>query len=265
MLPFIFAFVLHGYFGARNLVVRKYSVYFEDLPQQFDGYSILHLSDFHFLKCDSRVDTIAEYVRNLPADIAVLTGDFRYKNYSKMHGACESMEKLALAFKVRDGIYACLGNKDTVEMVPSLERSGIKVLRNANVRLSRDGGEIYLLGVDERNPYKEFSTDANDSLRGVPDGAFKVLLSHTPDYIKWSRLYGIDLVLAGDTHGGQIRFPLIGAPIVKSKIGAKYCRGWIEEGGVRMFVNSGLGSVVLPIRTFCPPEIVKIILRRGSI
>ena len=96
MLPFIFAFVLHGYFGARNLVVRKYSVYFEDLPQQFDGYSILHLSDFHFLKCDSRVDTIAEYVRNLPADIAVLTGDFRYKNYSKMHGACESMEKLAL-------------------------------------------------------------------------------------------------------------------------------------------------------------------------
>ncbi len=265
MLPFIFLLALHGYIDAKRIVVRKYSAYFENLPSQFDGYSILHLSDFHFTRYSKWVDIIAEYIRNLPADIAVITGDFRYKKYTDSRGALESMERLAPAFRVRDGIYACLGNKDTVAMIPDLEKLRIKVLRNSNIRIRRNGGEMYLLGVDERNPYKDFSTDAADSLRGIPDGTFRILLAHTPDYIKWSRLFAVDLVLAGDTHGGQIRFPLIGPVAVKSRISRRYCRGWIYENRARMFINSGLGSVGLPIRTFCPPEIVQIVLRRGTI
>lgn len=265
MLPFIFAVFVYGYFESRRIVVRKYSVYFENLPPQFDGYSILHVSDFHFTRYNRWVRTIGEYIRNLPADVAVITGDFRSKNYTERDGVYEATRKLAFSFRTRDGVFACLGNKECPDMVPTFEDMGIRVLRNSNIRIQRDGGELYLLGVDERNPYEDFSTDANDSLRDVPKGAFKILLAHTPDYIKWSRLYGMELVLAGDTHGGQTRFPIIGPPKVKSRISRKYCRGWIYEGGVKMFVNSGLGSVNFPLRTLCPPEIVQIILRCGSI
>ena len=265
MLPLIFFLALYGYIDTKRIVVRKYSAYFENLPDEFDGYSILHLSDFHFTRYSRWVDSIGEYIRNLPTDMAVITGDFRYKKYTDSRGALESMERLAPAFRVRDGIYACLGNKDTAAMIPGLEKLGIKVLRNSNIKIQRNGGKIYLLGVDERHPYKNFSTDAADSLRGIPEGTFRILLAHTPDYIKWSRLFETDLILAGDTHGGQIRLPLIGPVAVKSRVSRRYCRGWISEGGARMFINSGLGSVGLPIRTFCRPEIVKIVLRRGTI
>jgi predicted MPP superfamily phosphohydrolase len=265
MLPFVFLLLVHGYFEARRIIVRKYTVYFDNLPDEFDGYSILHVSDFHFVRHNRWVRTIAEYIRNLPADIGVMTGDYRCKNYTDWAGPLESMGELARSFRTRDGLFACLGNKESVGIVPAFEDMGIRVLFNSNVRLRRNGGELYLLGVDGRNPYRDFSTDANDSLRGIPKGAFKILLAHTPDYVKWARLYGIDLMLTGDTHGGQIRLPILGALRVKSKVSRKYSRGWVSEGGLRMFVNSGLGSVNIPVRTFCPPEISVIVLRKGSL
>ena len=224
MLIFLVPFIAYGYVEAKRIVVRKYTVYFDDLPEQFDGYSIIHLSDFHFTHCDGRVCEIEEYLKNLQADIAVMTGDFRYKNYTKTPGVFESMERIMSALRIRDGAYACLGNKDSLKMIPPFEKMGIKVLRNASKRIVRDRGELYLLGVDERNPCREFSTDAVDSLRNVPGNAFKVLLAHTPDYIKWARFFNIDLMLAGDTHGGQVRLPLFGPLRVKSRLSRKYCR-----------------------------------------
>ena len=265
MLPFIIGLIGYGYYERRKLIVRKYNVYFEDLPAQFNGYSILHLSDLHISKRTKWVRIIGEYVQNLPADLAVITGDFRYQYHTENRGVFEAMKELSTAFRTGDGVFGCLGNNDSVRMIPGLENSGIRILRNSNIKLTRNGAEIYLLGVDERNPYKDFSTDSMDSLRGVGKDAFKILLSHTPDYIKWSKGYGVDLLLAGDTHGGQIRLPLLGPPRVKSRLSRKYCRGWIREGGTRLFINSGLGYVGLPLRTFCPPEIVHITLRKRGL
>jgi uncharacterized protein len=263
MLPFMALLLIYGFFEGRRIIIREYSVYYENLPANFDGYSILHLSDFHFKHFDGRVKQIANYISNLPSDIAVITGDFRNKSYTDWHDVLVALNSLSKSFRVRDGVYACLGNKETIVSIPGLESAGIKILRNSNTRLTRDSQTIYLLGVDEKNPYKDFSVDCVEAIRGVPLNGFKILLSHTPDYIGWAKLFNVQLMLAGDTHGGQISVPWLGPPKVKSKVSRKYARGWIKEGNLRLYVSTGLGSVNLPVRIMCPPEIVRIVLRRG--
>jgi predicted MPP superfamily phosphohydrolase len=265
MLPILFSFLLYGYFEAGRLLVREYRVYFDRLPDGFDGYSILHLSDFHFTKPGRLSKRTGRMLRNLPSDLAVMTGDFRHKNYTPWQGALTAMRDVIGGIRVKDGIFTCLGNKESPRSIPALEDVGITVLRNSHTVLRRQGDEVFLLGVDERNPYLDKSTEPELTFEGVPAGAFSILLSHTPDYIRWARAHNMDLMLAGDTHGGQIRLPILGPPKVKSRLSRKYCRGWLTEDPVRLFVNSGVGVANLPFRTFCPPEIVRIVLKRGSL
>jgi uncharacterized protein len=265
MLPFVSLIFAYGLLEAQRIVVREHRVYFDNLPTNFEGYSILHLSDFHFRLFNGRVRQIADYVGNLPSDVAVITGDFRNKAYTDWKNVVGALSWIRESFKVRDGVYACLGNKETIASIRQLESTGIKVLRNTNCRLVRNSQTIYLLGVDEKNPYKDFSLESTEAIRGVPRGAFKILLSHTPDYIGWAKCFNVDLMLAGDTHGGQISVPWFGPPKVKSKASRKYAHGLIRDGNVMLYVNAGLGSVNLPVRIMCPPEIVRIVLYRGSI
>ena len=265
MLPFAISYLAYGVLEARRLIVREFSVYFEDLPPEFDGYSILHLSDFHFRRYGRAAAEIRRLVRNMPSDIAVLTGDYRYKNYTPWAGALEAMKGIVYAFDVRDGVFGCLGNKESQRDVSRLEELGLRILRNSSVEVRRGGSVMHVLGVDERYPFSRPDDEYEGALKGVPKGSFKILLSHTPDYLEWAKSLGIQLLLCGDTHGGQVRMPLLGPLKVKSKLGRKYCRGWFHEGNTKVFINSGLGSPNFPVRTLCPPEIVRIVLRAGSI
>lgn len=255
---------IYGYFEAGRIIVRQYVRYFKNLPDEFDGYSILHLTDFHFYRNSRSINRIDEIVRNLPSDIAVITGDFRYKSYTKWDTAIPSIRRIVQSIRTRDGIFGCLGNKETFRSIPFLESAGIKILRNSNTQIRRGNSKLYLLGVDEKNPARLFSTDCIDALKNVPQNSFKILLSHTPDYVILARYFDISLMLAGDTHGGQILLPFIGAPRVKSKLSRIYAKGWIKEKETSLYVNSGLGSVNIPIRIMCPPEIVRITLKRGE-
>jgi hypothetical protein len=91
---------------------------------------------------------------------------------------------------------------------------------------------------------------------------FRILLAHTPDFLPDAKANGIDLVLAGDTHGGQVCLPLVGPLYVKSRLSRRHARGHVVEGGTQMYVNAGIGTQYLPIRILCPPEITVLTLRR---
>jgi predicted MPP superfamily phosphohydrolase len=89
----------------------------------------------------------------------------------------------------------------------------------------------------------------------VPENEFSLLLAHTPDKIEWAAPAGVDLQLSGHNHGGQIRIPFFGAPIVRSALGRKYAQGLFDFGETQLYVNRGIGTVLLPLRFFCRPEI----------
>jgi len=98
-------------------------------------------------------------------------------------------------------------------------------------------------------------------MRDVPNSCFTILLAHSPDYARWIDLRGIDLILSGHTHGGQIRLPFVGSPIAKIAMGKKYAQGLHRIGQTWLYVNRGIGTILLPIRFFCPPEITVIKLK----
>ena len=264
MIFFIAPLFIYGYYEAGRIIVRQYIRYFNNLPAEFDGYSILHLTDFHFYKNSRLINRIDELVGNLASDIAVITGDFRYKSYTKWDEALPLIKRIVESIKTRDGVYGCLGNKETFRSIPFLKSAGVEILRNSSVEIKKGNSKLFLLGVDEKNPARLFSTDCVESMKNIPQNSFKILLSHTPDYIIFAKYFDISLMLAGDTHGGQISLPFIGAPRVKSKLSRIYAKGWIRQKGTLLYVNSGLGSVNIPVRLMCPPEIVRIILKRGE-
>ncbi len=98
-------------------------------------------------------------------------------------------------------------------------------------------------------------------MRSVPDSCFTVLLAHTPDFMKWEKMTGIDLVLSGHTHGGQIRLPILGSPVVRIDLGRKYMQGLHRIDKTWLYVNRGIGTILLPMRFLCPPEITVINLK----
>jgi len=98
----------------------------------------------------------------------------------------------------------------------------------------------------------------------VPKNDFSILLAHTPDMIKWAAPAGVDLQLSGHTHGGQVRLPIIGAPIVRSALGRKYAAGLFHFGATTLYVNRGIGTVMLPLRVFCRPEITVFTLKSAD-
>ena len=138
----------------------------------------------------------------------------------------------------------------------ALTAAGIRVLENEAVRVGRDGQELWVVGLADlwtRRP------DPAGALRAVPDGAPVVVLTHSPDVFPTIPAR-VALTLAGHTHGGQVVLPLIGPPIVPSDYGRRYAAGHVVEGGRHLFVTTGIGTSIVPIRLGVPPEIAVLTL-----
>jgi hypothetical protein len=168
-------------------------------------------------------------------------------------------------------VYAILGNHDVAvgarEVTAALTASGIPVLTNKCLPMERSGGRLWLAGLDdpvEGQPDPEQAIPV--SIRNVPNEPV-IVMCHAPDYADELMAQpagkAVDLMVSGHTHGGQVRLPLVGAlelPIM----GRKYVEGWFRLGGMQLYVNRGIGTVGLPFRLDCPPEITLITLRSGA-
>ena len=240
------------------------------LPPSFDALSIVHLSDFHFDPYFSvtPIQAATRIVNEVKPDLVVLTGDFvtlpLLKTRAIVMEAARQVEPCADLLRQLPaplGIWAVLGNHDVfthalhVEM--TLRQAGIQVLRNRAVPLERDGKRIWLAGVDD---VLAGGDDLERTLRGVPAAEAVVLLAHEPDFADQVANYPIDLQLSGHSHGGQVRFPFLGA-LYLPKLARKYPLGLRQVGQLQLYTNPGVGTLRIPVRWNCPPEVTLIRLR----
>ncbi len=211
-------------------------------------------------------------VNSLQPDLIALTGDFvtipAFSDYfHNAKTAAADAEPCALALsplRARYGVFAVLGNhdhdSDPERVIEALANKGIQFLRNASIPLEARGSRLWLTGVDDVLTGKP---DLALSLKGIPRSEPVVLLAHEPDYADQAAAYPVDLQLSGHSHGGQIRFPLVGAPFLPD-MAKKYPWGLRRIGPLTLYTNVGLGTIRIPARLNCPPEITLITLRAAN-
>jgi predicted MPP superfamily phosphohydrolase len=246
--------------NARRHQIVERDVLLRRLPPAFEGFRILHLSDLH-LDMDPKITTaLAEAVQPLEYDLCVITGDYRGETFGPFDNAMQETRQIIKVLK--QPCYGILGNHDFLGMAPILESMGLRMLLNEHVRINRDGGEIYLAGIDDPHYYE--TEDLEQALAGIPQGATTILLSHTAETYRKALACGIDLMLSGHTHAGQICLPGGWAPLRNAQHPRAMDHGSWSYHELQGYTSAGVGCSMVPVRFFCPPEIVIHTLRRGE-
>ena len=242
--------------------VNHYDIPVRNLPEAFDGFTIVHLSDIHYSSMMPAlvVRRLVEKVNAMPKDLIVNTGDNVYKRHSAdvVDEAWSLLNELDAPY----GVYSVLGNHDhwadTDQSIYWLEKSG-QGLRHRAVALERANSRIWLGGAgdlweDELGIDKAFSD--------TPEGECKILLAHNPDTADRNYHTRVDLFLCGHTHGGQVVLPFIGAPVLPVN-NKRYVSGFIRSEKKDLFISRGVGTTA-PIRVNCYPEIAVLKLTQES-
>ncbi|MFO7168594.1 MAG: metallophosphoesterase [Chloroflexota bacterium] len=228
------------------------------LPRGLDGLRIGHLTDLHlgFRYTERNALWGVEQMRREAPDLIVITGDL----VSFQH-AIPDIAAALRGISAPLGVYAVPGNHDHWEGVDDVRAAlavcGVTMLINEHRRIRRGGADLWLLGVDD---LWDGSASLSATLRGVPAGAFTLLLAHAPDFVTEAAARGVDVQLSGHTHGGHLRLPLLG-PLGMPRFGRRYVMGRYQVGPTALYVSRGLGGP--PLRLLCPPEATIITLRRG--
>jgi hypothetical protein len=241
-----------------RLTIEHHQIYLRRLPQELDGFRIVQLSDIHHSPFTSR-EQIARAVQtanNLQPDIVALTGDY----ISKERRYAAPCAELLGTLRARQGVYAVLGNHDhwtDAALISDLFRAeGITMLVNQGMRFEKDGAAFWLAGVDDTMVGLE---DLPLALAGAREDEMKLLLAHNPIILRRAARAGVDLVLSGHTHGGQVSLRSDSSPSGRPR--RRLLKGLARQGETQIYVTRGLGTVVLPVRFGCPPEVSLLELR----
>jgi len=265
----IWAFVIEP----DQLIVKNYELKVQNWSPKLDGFRIVAISDIHgganFIGQEKIRRVVAE-ANAQDADIIVLLGDYvstGFFNRQAIQMPIETVAENLQGLRAKHGVYAVLGNKDgnygDVVVRAELEKNGIKVLENEIAGIEKNGEKLFVFGLKDHlkiNTWADFSTELKQVLSKNEENGNIIVLEHSPDVlpiITGDLLISenLRLILSGHTHGGQCRFPLVGAPFVPSSYGQKYASGHIRENDVDMFVTTGIGTSILPVRFSIPPEI----------
>jgi uncharacterized protein len=237
--------------NAERVVVKTNTLQCGRLPPLFEGFTILHISDTHVDMSQRAMRHLCELVTGLQYDVCVLTGDYRAKTFGPYDAALKGMAQITQHLK--QPIFGVLGNHDTIRMLPGLEATGIRMLQNECETIRRGDQAIYLAGIDDEHYFRVDNIEKAGA--PIPEGAFAVLLSHTPEIYRQAAHAGFDLLLSGHTHGGQICLP----GSIPITLGSVLPRG-MGAGAWRYrnmigYTSVGAGSSVVAVRFNCPPEI----------
>lgn len=282
----VFLCVAYGYFiEPDRLVVVEDTITVNRLDPAFDGLRIVMIGDVHAGSNsidEAKLRRIVDLTNEQSPDLVVMLGD--YISESRQRDANGKkilrMPTAAIAenlkgIRATHGVFAVMGNHDgwhgTKDIGGALEGIGYRVLDHEVATIERNGRRLRIFGMKDHlslpDPWTVTSANAKRVVEASGDGDM-IVLQHSPDMLgvitgMLSISPDLRLILAAHTHGGQVRFPLIGAPIVPSNYGQKYLRGHILENNVDMYVTSGIGTSILPFRFLVPPEIVVLTLRAG--
>jgi len=250
------------YRESSRLVVRTLALEFDDLPKSFDGYRIIFASDFHVRRIGPYERRVLDTLGALHGDLLILGGDFPDHRKKSADAAMAFVDEIGnLAPNFRDGIVAVRGNHDSPAMRKHLKHHGVIRYLSGRVAVVERGGATIALAGARRWPKRKDRDRLGRSLRRLAasmpaDAGLQILVAHWPDYFPAARNERFDLVLAGDTHGGQVRLPLIGAIIRKTPMPQRYAYGLAREGRTTLYTTSGVGTRGIRLRFLCPPEIV---------
>src|SRR6266568_2660088 len=234
------------------LVIERQEIQLRRLPKELDGFRIVHLSDFHYgpLTNSKHLERAVEAANDLHPDLVALTGDYISHDRAYAAPCAEIVGRL----RARHGVYAILGNHDhwtDAKLISDLFRAeGVKMLINEGIRIDARGESFWLAGVDDTMVGLE---DLPLALAGSCDSEFRLLLAHNPIILRRAARAGVDLVLSGHTHGGQVTLRSERGDSGKPR--RRLLRGLGRQGETQIYVTRGLGTVILPIRYGCPPEV----------
>ena len=241
-----------------RLTVEHRQIRLRRLPRELDGFRIVQLSDLHHSPFTSReqIERAIETANSLQPDIVALTGDY----VSKEREYAAPCAELLGALSPKHGVYAVLGNHDhwtDAALITDLFRAeGITMLVNQGMRFEKNGAAFWLAGVDDTMVGLE---DLPLALAGSSENEFKLLLAHNPIILRKAARAGVDLVLSGHTHGGQVS--LRSEHNASGRPRRRLLKGLARQGETQIYVTRGLGTVVLPVRFGCPPEVSLLELR----
>ncbi len=255
-----------GEIGRHEIDIVQRPISIANLPAPLSGYRIVQLSDIHLDEYTEPffLEHIIHKVNALAPDLVLLTGDFVTHGSLTFVAGRHAIHRCAeILTALTPPRYACLGNHDVAYDAPAvmdaLSVTGTPVLVNQFVPIDRNGAHFWLCGVDDPGTSHP---DLDLSIPVKPDAPV-ILMAHEPDYadtvIAHPRGPFVDLMLSGHSHGGQIRLPFLG-PLVLPPLGEKYPEGHYRFKQMQLYVNRGIGTVGLPFRLNCPPEITVITL-----
>ena len=234
------------------LTVEHQPIHLRRLPKALDGFRIVHLSDLHHgpLTSTSQILRAVETANSLEPDIVALTGD--YISHERRYAA--PCAEIVGRLRARHGVYAVLGNHDNwtdAALITDLFRAeGITVLINQGMRFEKNGTTFWLAGVNDTMVGLE---DLALALAGARSDELKLLLAHNPIILRRAARANVDLVLSGHTHGGQVT--LRSERSASGRPRRRLLKGLGHQGETQIYVTRGLGTVILPIRYGCPPEV----------
>ncbi|MBV9554801.1 MAG: metallophosphoesterase family protein [Alphaproteobacteria bacterium] len=265
LFAFVAAMRLTGLYGRgrRNALAPRLvelELQFDTLPQAFDGYRILHLSDTHLDMAPELAGIAGAMLAGLAVDTLVLTGDILGAHDAPLHTAVEPLVPLIERVAVRDRRFAVLGNHDPAAMADALERIGFTVLLNRSTTVERHSEHVVWTGLDDVH---YFYTDAARAALDRPGiEGFRIALVHSPELADAAAAAGVALYLCGHTHGGQVCLPG-GTPLVTQLTRCRHAgRGLWRHGATTGYTSSGLGTGWPTLRYGCPGEMTLITLRR---
>jgi len=257
-----------GEIARHELDIVNRTIPIANLPSPFHGYRIVQLSDIHLDEYTEPffLERIVHKVNILAPDLVLLTGDFITNgslSFAVSHHAAHRCAEI-IATLTAPLRYAVLGNHDVAYnaalVIQSLTSRGTPVLVNQNIAIEKNGDRLWICGLEDPG------TSHPDLDLAVPSAprAPVILMSHEPDYadtvIAHPRGHLVDLMLSGHSHGGQIRLPFL-RPLVLPPMGEKYPMGHYQFRQMQLYVNRGIGTVGLPLRLNCPPEVTVLTLQ----
>ena len=245
--------------------ITRHDIWFKTLPPEFDGLVVAHLTDLHIARYGLRERRLLTALAKAKPGLIVITGDSITRgNRAAVQRFLKELQPLETPF----GVWAVLGNHEHTdppvlgyeELRRFFNEANVALLVNDAGRIGRGVDTLTLVGVDD--PYTGHDR-LWEALKGMQRTPFAILLSHSPEIFFKADLARFDLVLAGHTHGGQVRLPWVG-PLWLPAGSESYGAGWFTGGSAKMFVSRGIGMSILPIRFLCRPDLPLITLKRGT-
>ena len=261
----------------KRIVVTSFEVESKHLPDAFDGYRIVQISDLHNDEFGKDNEKLFALIKETKPDIIAITGDLldsRRTDVEKALHFASQASQIASCYYVT-GNHESRMDEEFEQLEVGMIEAGVNVLRNEKMVLEKDGAKITIAGIDDprfvvaTDKVSKMESVVGEILKGmlqdVSKEEFVILLSHRPELFKMYCEQEVDMVLTGHVHGGQVRIPYIGGIIGPGQgILPDYDAGLYEAGGTKMILSRGLGQSVIPFRVNNPPELVVLELKSGK-